>query len=73
MDHIDFTEILLIFAVVIIIAIAFLLIPYWRIFKKAGFPGALSLLMLLPIVNVIMLYYLAFADWPSLKQNQLSR
>ena len=72
MDHVDFTEVLLIFVVVVIFAIAFLLIPYWRIFKKAGFPGALSLLMLLPIVNVIMLYYLAFADWPSLKQNRTS-
>ena len=46
------------------------LIPYWRIFGKAGFQSALGLLMVIPVVNVIMLYYLAFSDWPSLKQNQ---
>jgi hypothetical protein len=26
--------------------------------------GALSLLMLIPILNIIMLYYLGFGSWP---------
>jgi hypothetical protein len=39
------------------------LIPYWFIFKKAGFSPFLSLLMLLPLINFIMLYFLAFSRW----------
>jgi hypothetical protein len=39
------------------------LIPYWFIFKKAGFSPFLALLMLLPLINVVMLYFLAFARW----------
>jgi hypothetical protein len=54
----------------VIISVVFVLILYWRIFGKAGFSPALSLLMLLPLVNVVMLYYLAFGEWPSLKQDQ---
>jgi hypothetical protein len=63
------TEILLILFVVLIFTII-VLIPYWRIFRKAGFQPPLSLLMILPLVNVVMLYYLAFAEWPSLRKDQ---
>ena len=38
-------------------------IPYWRIFSKAGFSGWLSLLMIVPLVNLIILYIVAFSDW----------
>ena len=38
-------------------------IPYWQIFKKAGFAPALSLLVLIPLVNIIVLYVVAFSDW----------
>jgi len=37
--------------------------PYWRIFSKAGFSGWLSLLILIPLVNIAVLYYVAFSDW----------
>ncbi len=52
---------MLIFAVLIIL-------PFWLIFSKAGFPRWLSVLMVVPIVNVIMLYVFAFSDWPSLQK-----
>jgi hypothetical protein len=39
------------------------LIPYWFIFKKAGFSPFLALLMFLPLINIIALYFLAFARW----------
>ena len=32
--------------------------------RKAGFPGWFGLLFLIPIVNIILLYYVAFARWP---------
>ena len=55
---------------VIAIITAIIIFPYWKIFSKAGYSGALSLLMLIPLVNVIMLFFLAFADWPALKNAQ---
>lgn len=48
----------LIFAV---IAVA----PFWRICKRVGYSPLLSLLILLPLINVIFIYYLAFSAWPS--------
>ena len=45
-----------------------LVVPFWRICTRAGFPGALSLLILVPLVNVGFLYFLAFAGWPAQSQ-----
>jgi Zn-dependent protease with chaperone function len=39
------------------------LIPYWFIFKKAGFSPFLALLMFIPLINIVMLYVLAFSRW----------
>jgi hypothetical protein len=39
------------------------IIPYWMIFKKAGFAPALSLLIVIPLVNLIVIYVIAFSDW----------
>ena len=39
------------------------LIPWFFIFKKAGFSPLLALLMFVPLVNIIMMYFLAFARW----------
>jgi hypothetical protein len=49
--------------IVILIAIVVALIPYWMIWKKAGFSPWLSLLMFVPMVNIVALYVLAFAQW----------
>jgi hypothetical protein len=48
------------FAVMVTLVV---IIPYWFIFKKAGFSPFLALLMFVPFINVIMLYFLAFARW----------
>jgi hypothetical protein len=47
----------IVFAVLVVI-------PFWKIFDKAGFPAALSLIMLIPIANLVALYFVAFARWP---------
>ncbi|WP_017462169.1 hypothetical protein [Dyella ginsengisoli] len=39
-------------------------VPVWRIVRKAGYPGVFSLLMLVPIVNLVMLWRFAFSTWP---------
>ena len=44
----------------------FLIIPVWRIFARAGFGGAWSLLLLLPVLgHLIIMAILAFGDWPN--------
>ena len=40
------------------------LIINWRIASKAGYEGALSLLMLIPLVNFVILLIFAFSEWP---------
>ena len=37
---------------------------WWRILKKAGYHGALGVLCLIPVANIIMLAILAFKEWP---------
>ena len=44
-------------------------IPFWMICKKAGFPPALSLLMVVPIANIVLPFYVAFAQWPAQRQD----
>jgi len=55
---------MLIFAIVVVI-------PVWRICQRTGYPGWLSILMLIPIANLLLLYFLAFSSWtPDKMRNQ---
>src|SRR5262249_25121331 len=49
------------------IGIIFLLWMIARILHKAGYSGWWTLLMLIPIVNVVMIWVFAFSDWPALR------
>ena len=60
--------IIIIEAIFGISALVTTIIFYWRIVAKMGFPGALSLLNLIPLANIALLGYLAFADWPIHKE-----
>jgi uncharacterized membrane protein YedE/YeeE len=53
----------LVIAIATVIA-AVTVVPYWQIFRKAGFSPWLSLLMLLPLVSLGVIFWLAFAEWP---------
>jgi hypothetical protein len=44
--------------------LALMIVIWWKIFEKAGHPGWLGLLMLVPIANIIMILVLAFGEWP---------
>ena len=48
---------------IILVGLAFVVIPCWFICKKAGFSPWLSLLNLIPLGNLILLYVLAFSEW----------
>lgn len=38
-----------------------------RILHKAGYSGWWSLLLMVPIANIVMMWVFAFADWPALR------
>ena len=61
------------------VAFAFFIFLQWRIFSKAGFPGALALINLAVVVPMIgwlvvigLQVWFAFADWPALKKDAQS-
>lgn len=51
----------------LIVSLLFLVFFVWiygRILHKAGYSGWLALLMLIPLVNIILILWFAFATWP---------
>jgi hypothetical protein len=53
------------YCVFILAIVAFTLFIFWRIFKKTGQHGAMSLIALIPgIGTIIVLCMLAFGKWP---------
>jgi hypothetical protein len=56
----------------ILVVVAFWIVvwvvPFWKIFSKAGFPGSLALLMLIPVVQIVVVFIVAFSRWPALER-----
>ena len=50
--------------VIMLICASIMIIPFWKIFSKAGYNAALSLPMVIPVVGIILLFFLAFSEWP---------
>ena len=48
--------------------VLFYFLAWWRIFSRAGYPGALSVLMLVPPVALLLWAFLALAPWPSRRE-----
>jgi len=40
-------------------------VPFWRLSERAGYSPWLSLLILIPLVNIVFIYFLAFSEWPA--------
>ncbi len=60
-----FATFILAYGIVLLAIMAFTIWVYWRIFAKAGYNGALSLLNLIPGVGpLICVIILAFGRWP---------
>jgi len=52
-------------SIILVLIFVALFVWIWSvIFKKAGYPRAVGLLMLVPVVNVVTLIYFAVAEWP---------
>lgn len=38
-------------------------VPAWRLCQRVGYPGPLGLLVLVPLANIALLYFIAFGPW----------
>jgi hypothetical protein len=65
-----------VFLIVLISVIGFLVVVvnlisvliFCKIFSKAGYHWAFGLLTLVPVINMCVPFFLAFADWPVQKE-----
>jgi hypothetical protein len=55
-------------AIFVLILIALVVIPYWKIWQRTGHSGAWGLLMIVPFANIVSLWVLAFKEWPALRE-----
>jgi len=62
MGRIGLPELIIIVAIVAISSIV--VWPAARICRRVGLPWWLGLLTVVPIANLILLWFVAFADWP---------
>ena len=70
MPHLGITE-LIVICLIMPFVLLFSILPvvaFWRICSRVGFNGALGLLMLVPIANIVLPLYVAFAKWPAFKE-----
>jgi len=66
-----FAGVVIIVAVLVALLVTALqVLVFCKIFSKAGYSWALGLLVLVPLGNIIVVLYLAFADWPVLRELQ---
>ncbi len=50
--------------ITLVLIVVLYVVPMWKIARKAGYAGSLSLLMLVPGLNIVLLWLFALADWP---------
>jgi len=63
-----FFVMIMVLAIFALAMAAFMIYCWWRVFDKAGYSGALALLMLVPAGPLILICWLAFGDWPALRE-----
>lgn len=58
------------FSQLVVVAVILVVIvwPWTRIFGKAGYSPLLGLLIIVPLVNLGLIWYLALAEWPATKK-----
>lgn len=57
------------FYIILPVFVLFCLWLAYRILQKAGLDGRWALVLLVPVVNVIMIWVFAFSHWPNLPSN----
>jgi CDP-diglyceride synthetase len=61
------------FIAIALVLAAIAMVPWFFIYKKAGFHPAMGCLMFIPVVNLIMMFILAFTEWPIERELQQHR
>jgi hypothetical protein len=56
--------------IVLAAMVAVILVPYWKIVKRTGNPPALSILFLVPLVNLVAIWWLAYTKWPAVDKGR---
>ena len=59
---------LVLLTVMLLFMVAIVAYPAGRICSRLGFSPWLGLLALVPVVNVLLLFFIAFSRWPSCPQ-----
>lgn len=54
----------IIMTAILVATLVVLTVAFWRLFAKTGRPAALALLMLAPVVNLGVMLWFAFTEWP---------
>ncbi len=49
------------------------LVAFWKILGRMGYPPWLAIMASIPLVNLIVLYYVALTPWPSESHLNLPR
>ena len=52
---------------ILVVFLVIYLVPIVMIIRKAGYNGFWVLMLFVPLVNIIMLWVFAFANWPVLR------
>jgi len=55
---------------IFLVWIAVVGIPFWKIVGRTGNHPALTLLLIVPLVNLAFLWWLAFGRWPALESER---
>ena len=55
--------------ILVIVVLVLYFVPIVKVLQKAGYSGWWSLIVFVPLVNIIMFYVFAFANWPVLRND----
>jgi uncharacterized membrane protein YhaH (DUF805 family) len=55
---------------IVIVILILYFVPIVKILQKAGYSGWWCLIVFVPLVNVVMFYVFAFANWPVLRDKR---
>jgi hypothetical protein len=69
MFGLGFPEVLILLLFVLVIPVL-IIWPAMRICGRAGFSPWLGLLIVVPLANVLLLWFVAFSPWPALEANR---
>jgi hypothetical protein len=66
---IQFPELLALLAMALLSAVV-VAFPAGRVCQRAGFPPWLGVLAVVPLANLLLLWFVALADWPASKVSE---